>query len=539
MQLAVQSAAGDAVSAQSVRLAEAAARAAAGVAGAGADAGAGRRAELAQMAVAACDAFVLVLTPAVLGSAPALAAADAALEHASMPIVVVCDADARPAPLCTRCKSWPAAEATEGPEVGPPSRCEAHSRCGFYRVGAEAVSEADRVRGLPIFTAKGAVDLHAAFARASAPPPLADVPAAAAALAPMAAAAAPAAEHSLAARLLACGRATVVPWSADRDFEQASVSLLLHAASGVALPAPTPLFSGLACRRPAPPLASGGAAAEADGRAADSPTSGGRAHHVCILHDASTPAAIEACGRIEEALAEEFKTARVLLLDVGATAAAPDGGVAACAGASCVLLFLTAGLLRAPLARTALRAILHAGVRVVVAHEPCAARGGSPAFEDFMRDAVAAPEAASSAPADGTAAAAALAPSPALRAILDPARSVPWRQHTAFAPIVALKLINAGLMDPAAPEEPAAPCAEHAVSLEFFLTKFVPELAKARVAAGAKTLAAGAETPPWTTVDVVKNFVKPQTDSRKCRRAPVSGPSPAAASAFLHPSGAH
>jgi hypothetical protein len=78
--------------------------------------------------------------------------------------------------------------------------------------------------------------------------------------------------------------------------------------------------------------------------------------------------------------------------------------------------------------------------------------------------------------------------------------------------VFALKLVNAGLIDPPLSSGEFAPCAEHAVSLEFLLKTFKVELEQERAKAkanGAMKLA--------TTGQVVENYIEIITKEKKCR----------------------
>jgi hypothetical protein len=391
VQLAVVEAANGAVQAQSIRLAQVDAAAAKGDAR-----------EKAQLAVAGCDAFVLVLTPGVLDDETALAAIDGALkEGTDMPLVVVCEAEARAPALCTRCKSWPAALAIHGVEGQPPTRCAAHIKPGLWRVDEAAEKDARELRDRKLYDDEGTVDLEVAFARAALPPVVATIkpsPDAASGSAPAAeetarlkeqaakTAAALAKAATLAKRFIASGRATAVPWSVDVDFEQAAAALVLRSArKGPAL-VPRAMFAGLACRSITAPEGEG---EQAQASTAAPPADDGGS--VCILYDGSQPAAKEASEQIQRTLSAEFKElSSVVLVDaseVGGFEAATKAG----RGAKSVLLFLTAGLLEKPVAGAFLTASLRgredSAAHVVVAHHQCGGRGGAPVFEDLMRQA--------------------------------------------------------------------------------------------------------------------------------------------------------
>jgi hypothetical protein len=393
VQLAVEEAANGTVQAQSIRLAQADAAAA--------KCGAGERA---QLAVAGCDAFVLVLTPGVLDDKTVLAAIDEALkEGKDMPLVVVCEAEARAPALCSRCKSWPAALAVHGVEDQPPTRCGAHIKPGLWRVDKAAEKDARELRDSKLYDDAGTVSLEVAFARAALPPVVATIkPPASGSFTPVAlspteetetarlkqaatTAAALARAAALAKRFIASGRAAAVPWSVDVDFEQAAAALVLRSArKGPAL-VPRAMFAGLACHNITAPQS------EVEQAPAPTAAPGDEGSPVCILYDGSLPAAKEASEQIQRTVSDEFKElSSVVLVD-----ASNDGGVEAATkagrAAKSVLLFLTSGLLEKPVAGAFLTASLRgrddSAAHVVVAHHQCGARGGAPVFEDLMRHA--------------------------------------------------------------------------------------------------------------------------------------------------------
>jgi hypothetical protein len=76
--------------------------------------------------------------------------------------------------------------------------------------------------------------------------------------------------------------------------------------------------------------------------------------------------------------------------------------------------------------------------------------------------------------------------------------------------VFALKLVNAGLVHPPLINGEFAPCAEHAVSLEFLLKTFKVELEQERAKANGTVKLA-------TTGEVVENYIEIITKEKKCR----------------------
>lgn len=196
---------------------------------------------------------------------------------------------------------------------------------------------------------------------------------------------------------------------------------------------------------PGPPLRglgfseTGRAGAGAEGAAAGATVLHRQRHHFCLLLDRAAQSRGDALRNAIELAFPGVRSACASAASLQAAGAElgqqqdADAVSVALAG-PCVLVLLTRGFLRSPSPQVAaLHAALLAGRRVVLVHETHHARGGYAMFSDYIQEA----------------AACVAAGGPDVRAAFSVATSIPWHDNEEFLRVSAMRILLAGLLEPA------------------------------------------------------------------------------------------